>query len=96
MTSVIICALHLRWGYFYFLGLHVSHMVVLFYFLFFILRRNCISTWLLIWERNVEVGKKQFSDNIKNGTFVGKKKKTVLFFIFYFFQKEDVVLVLDN
>ena len=44
----------------------------------------------------MEVGKKQFSDNIKIGTFVGKKKKTVLFFIFYFFQKEDVVLVLDN
>ena len=42
----------------------------------------------------MEVGKKQFSDNIKNGTFVGKKKQ--LFFIFYFFQKEDVVLVLDN
>ena len=27
------------------------------FILFFILRRICISTWLLMWERNVEYGK---------------------------------------
>ena len=45
-----------------------------------------------MWERNVEVGKKLFSDNKK---MVRGKEKAVLFLIF-FFKKEEVILVFTN
>ena len=36
-----------------------------------------------MWEKNVEVGKKKFSDKKKNGMFVGKKKSSFIFYIFF-------------
>ena len=81
---------------FYFLGFtcFTHDSLFIFYFLFFILKRSCISTWLLIWEKNVEVEKKkQFSDK-KKKEYVCEEKKIVLFFIF--FQKEKIVLVFST
>ena len=80
-TSFITHTLHVWWG-FYFLFLDLQSFNHVSFILFFILRRNCISTWLLMWERNVGVEKKKKNSLvIKNGTFVGKKKAVYLFIL---------------
>ena len=67
------------------------HRDEVFYFLVFgftrytyssFILRSCISIWLLMWEKNVEVG--------KNSLVIKKAIKI------FFFQKEKVLLVLDN
>ena len=55
------------------------------FFLFFILRKSCVSTWLLIWERNVEVEKKNNLVVIENSMFVEKRRS---FFSNFFFNKK--------
>ena len=85
-TSHITLASHVRWNFLFFIFGFTCFTNGSF-ILFFILRKSCISPWLLIWERNVKVGKKQFSDN-KKWYVCGKKKKAILFLIFFFKNKK--------
>ena len=79
--------------YFLFFGfIRFTHDSYLFNFFF--KKRVVLVLKLLMWERNVEVGKNNLVIIKKKKGYVCGKKKTILFYIY--FQKEEVILVLDN